>query len=145
MPPLAVTISWYFTTEPAATVFASARFLSTMCGLGDGAVGVAGVTAGGVTTAGGGGVAAGGGGGGGGGFEEAESDGGGGGGDGVTGAGHTSVTVGGREPPLQVAPTVSVPKIGQVCVTAVCAGTVNCWLTPFTVSVETLSRPKLAL
>ena len=129
------------TSRPSrrATIFASARFLSTMCGLGDGAAAWPGSTGAARRRPGGGGrrsgrrrpaAAAGG-----------ATGGATGGGDGRrrrrAGAGHTSVTVG-IEPPLQVAPTVSVPKMGQVCVTAVCAGTVNCWVTPFTVSVETL-------
>ena len=137
MPPLDVTISSYFTIEPAATTFARARFFSTMWGFGL-ATGAAGVTAGvsGATGGAPGGVTTGGTTGGATGTRGRRRR--------RAGAGHTSVTVG-IEPPLQVAPTVSVPKMGQVCVIAVCAGTGNCWVTPFTVSVETLSRPKFAL
>ena len=50
----------------------------------------------------------------------------------------------GIDPPLHVEPTVSVPKTGHVWVIAVYLGTLNGWLTPFTVSVATLTRPKWA-
>jgi hypothetical protein len=89
------------------------------------------VTGGGVT-AGGGGVTAGGG--------VTTTTGGG----GAAGAGHVSVTVG-IDPPLQTAPTVCVPKSGQVSVVRVRACTVTSLVVPSTVSVTTLVRPKSVL
>src|SRR6185436_9591520 len=89
VPPLAVTTSRYFTIEPAGTVCASAFFRSAMVTFSAGGEGVTGGATGGA-----GGVTGG------------------------AGGGHMSVTVG-IEPPLQVAPTVSVPKTGHVWVTAV--------------------------
>ena len=116
---------------------ASARYVSEMTG--GGALftdGVAGGAAGGVTTA-GGATGAGGGGGGGGGGVTAGGGGGATGGGGGCGASQCSVTVG-IDPPLQVAPTVTVPKTGHVWVDTTCALTGNVSTTPFTVSVETL-------